>query len=296
MVETRRLKALTGDALQRLCLPDSSITVALSGGADSAALAFLASQAGADLDAVHVHHGFPASDVLAVAAQEIADQLVLDVKVVHVEVEPGPSPEGKAREARYGVLDSWPGAVVTAHTKDDNAETILMNLVRGAGAAGLSGIPRHRPPVTWRPMLDISRNETREIAALAGLPFVNDPMNDDETLARTRVRHSLLPMLREMNPRVDEALARAGASLDADAQLLDTLTPEVAGPVPVALLQTTPRPLASRVLMRMLTGEGLEPTDDRVRRMWAVVDGDAQRHDLAGGRTVVRSGALLVIE
>lgn len=296
MAETRRLNALTSDTLQRLDLLHDSGTVALSGGADSAALAYLALRAGARVDAVHIHHGLPASDVLAAAADGVAAELGVELETVSVEVGTGPSPEAQARQARYEVIDNWSRPIFTAHTRDDNAETILMNLVRGSGVGGMAGIPRHRPPVTWRPMLDITRDETREIATLAGLAFADDPMNNDPELTRTRFRHNVLPLLREINPRLDEALARAAVSVDADSSLLDSLAPRVTGPVPASLLQTIPRPIADRVLMKMLAEADIGPTEDRIRRMWSVVSEESDRQDLADGMSVVRRGAIVEIQ
>jgi tRNA(Ile)-lysidine synthase len=296
VVETRRLNELTSDALQRLLLPGGPCTIALSGGADSAALAFLALRSGVGVDAVHVHHGFAASDQLADAAVVIAGQLGIDLEMTYVEMEPGASPENMARAARYRVLDNWPGLVVTAHTRDDNAETILMNLVRGTGISGLAGIPRHRPPVTWRPMLDITRSETREIATLAGLGFVDDPMNDDADLTRVFMRQQVMPLLREINPQSDEALARAASAVRADADYLESVVPESSGAIAASIVLTMPRPIAHRMLMGMLENAGISPSSDRLRRMWSVVSGQAQSQELSQGVSVVRRGALIFVE
>lgn len=296
MVETRRLKTLTSAALSALSLPPGPSTVALSGGADSAALAFLCVESGASVDALHIHHGFPASDRMADAASAVAGDLGLAFQVVAVDLPVGPSPEAQARTARYRVLDAWSGPVLTAHTRDDNAETILMNLARGAGAPGLSGIPRHRPPITWRALLDVSRSETREIATLAELGFVDDPMNDDPTLTRNMVRQRLMPLMRELNPRADEAMARAGANLEADSNLLDSLTPAAGDAVAVSVIRTLPRPLADRMLIRMLISAGMGVTEGRVGRMWEVVLGHSDRQEIAEGRALVRRGALVALE
>ncbi len=296
MAATRRLKQLTDEVLERLDSPPGAKTVALSGGADSAALAFLLVARGEQFDTLHIHHGYPASDRLAGAARSMAEQLDRPFESIEVEVGAGPSPEERARVARYQVFDRWPRPLLTAHTLDDNAETILINLIRGSGADGLSGIPRHRPPTTWRPMLDVTRSETREIATLAGLGFVDDPMNDDPTLTRNRVRRHVLPVLRDLNPRVDQALARGGEAIGRDSSFLDSLTPFTGTRIATSIVLTLPRPMADRALRRMLDAADVGVTSDRLERMWAVARGHADRHDLAAGRSVVRRGAILSIE
>jgi tRNA(Ile)-lysidine synthase len=298
MVGTRRLNELVRSANSRLELPSGPLTVALSGGGDSAALAFLVHERDLSAASVHIDHGLAGSPMLRQAAIDIAAALDMDLEIIEVEVGKGPSPEGQARQARYEVLDGWDGSVLTAHTRDDNAETMLINLIRGTGAAGLAGIPYHRPPTIYRPMLAITRDEAREMAALAGLAFRDDPMNSDPALARNRVRHQIIPRLREMNPRVVDALARAAVTITADSTLLDEMVEQIdttAG-VAIGILITLPRPLADRVLGRVITSSGVELTEDRLQRAWSVVDGSAPSQDLAGGLTLRRSGALIVIE
>ena len=298
MAATRRLRELIDSSLERLRLPPGPASVALSGGADSAALALLCVEVGSDVDAVHVDHGLPASPRLSEAAGRIASALGLPLTTVEVELEEGPSPEERARDARYRVFDAHHRLVLTAHTKDDSAETMVINLVRGTGVAGLTGIPRHRPPRTYRPLLGVSRSDTRELATLAGLPFFDDPMNLDPALARNRVRLRIMPLLRELNPQASDALARAAATLERDAALLEAMTPEPASPhaLPIGVVSTLPRPLADRLLRRLLISSDVGPTSDRLERVWEVVEGVAPAHDLSSGRRVVRRGVLLVVE
>lgn len=298
MAATRRLTELTKVALDKLQLPSGPVTVALSGGADSAALAYICLRAGATVDALHVDHGLPASPRLAAASSSVATQLSVPIESVAVEIEEGPSPEERARAARYSVFDTRDYPVLTAHTREDSAETILINLIRGTGPSGLTGIPYHRPPVTYRPILGVSRSETRELAILAGLPFFDDPMNEDPSLTRNRLRHNILPMLRAINPQVVESLARAATSLDRDGAFLDSLVPEEwnAPGVPVGVVLTLPRPVADRLLQRLLNDEGVGVSADRLERVWSVVRGESDGQDLAGGRRVTRRGALIVVE
>lgn len=297
MVATRRLSQLVDSALPQLDLPDDRLVVALSGGADSAALAYLATESGREIGLVHVDHGFTASRMMARAAEEIAGMLDVPLETIAVDVGSGPSPEERARDARYGALEQIEGAVVTGHTRDDGVETILINLIRGTGPRGLTGIPGFRPPNIHRPMLSITRSETREIATLAGLPFVDDPMNEHMSLIRNRIRLQILPLIRELNPQVDVALARTAELLHRDSDFLDEMASfsRVDAP-PVSLVVTLPRVLADRVIHQTLEQAGLAPTADRIGRMWSVASGESDRQDLAEGLSVARRGALLIIE
>jgi tRNA(Ile)-lysidine synthase len=277
-------------------LPGGPATVALSGGADSAALALLVKRSGAEIRCLHVDHGLAASPALARAAASIADVLELDMEKVEVTLAPGPSPEERAREARYSALEAWPGPVLTGHTRDDNAETILINLVRGTGPDGLTGIPRFRPPNIFRPMLDVSRSEAREIAELADLPFMDDPMNSDLSLTRNRIRHSILPLLTELNPKVVESMARAAQTLERDISYLRDLAPSTSGPsVAAGLVMTLPRPLADRLLVDLLRASEMSVTSDRLERLWSVVRGESHSQELGEGKIVQRHGALVVV-
>lgn len=297
MAATRRLNELRQRSIQLLELPQPPLTVALSGGADSAALAYLVSSEGVEVDALHIQHQLPGSALLEAAATRIAAELGITMRVETVDVRAGPSLEAQARVARYEVLEREGRPVLTAHTLDDNAETILLNLVRGTGPTGLTGIPWHRPPNIYRPMLSVARSMTRELASLAGLGYSDDPMNSDLAYARNRVRQQVIPLLNELNPQSVEALARAARTVTRDSSFLDGLASRYLGDeIPVAILATIPRPVADRILVAMLSRAGIEPSSDRLDRMWQVVRGDVIRHDLAGGRSVVRRDAILVIE
>ncbi|HEX6302057.1 MAG TPA: tRNA lysidine(34) synthetase TilS [Acidimicrobiia bacterium] len=297
MVATRRLTQLVDSALPKLDLPEDRLMVALSGGADSAALAYLAAESGRDIGLVHVDHQLQASPTMARAAHDIGQVFDIPVQTLTVQVGSGPSLEDRAREARYQVLEEIESAVVTGHTRDDSVETMLINLIRGTGLRGLTGIPRFRPPNIHRPMLSIARSETREIATLAGLPFIDDPMNADMSLTRNRIRLHILPLMRELNPQIDSALARTAEMLERDATYLDDVAlPYQTEVLPTSVICTLPRVLADRVLHHALEEAGIDPSADRIARMWTVVSGESAQQDLAEGRVVVRRGPLIVVE
>lgn len=297
MAATRRLSDLVSATLSKLELPAGPVVVALSGGADSAALAFLTVESGVETRGIHIDHRLAASPMMAAAAEEIAARVGIELEMREVTVGDGPSPEDQARQARYQVLEEAGRTVLTAHTRDDSIETMLINLIRGTGPTGLTGIPRFRPPAIHRPMLEVTRSDTREIASLAGLPFRDDPMNEDLSITRNRVRLEILPLMRELNPGVDASLARAAAALRRDSEYLDDLAGDLyRGALPVSVLNTVPRVLADRMLHRALEESGVGATADRIERMWSVAAGRSDRQDLADGRRVVRRGALLSIE
>ncbi len=306
MVDTRRLTALAALIEAKLRLPERQLVVGLSGGADSAALAYLLSRSRHPLRAIHVHHGLPASDRLESAARDVASNLQLEIEVIGVSVPAGASLEGQARTARYqAFLDSARGeAVLLSHTRDDQAETVLMNMLRGSGLRGLAGISWFRPPNVYRPMLDVGRSETRELAALAGLPYFDDPMNESLELTRNAIRLEVLPQLARFNPQVVASLARLAENVRAESELIEREAAQVgvihepdAAKVAVGSLTTVDPALAHRVLSGLigrfrehgaLSGEELD-------RVWDVILGASARTELSGGLIAHRSGPMLVI-
>jgi tRNA(Ile)-lysidine synthetase-like protein len=214
--------------------PASTVLVASSGGADSVALAaaaaFVGERIGLTVGGVTVDHGL--QDGSAQRAREVGALLArlgLDpVEVVHAPAGAGAGrhgPEGNARTARYGALDGAvrryrADAVLLGHTRDDQAENVLLGLARGSGARSLAGMAG-RVGFYRRPLLDLSRDTVRA-AVPPGVKPWDDPHNADPAFARARVRHRVLPVLEdELGPGVTEALARTAALLRADADALD---------------------------------------------------------------------------
>lgn len=200
--------------------PDARILVGYSGGADSTCLLHLLHEAGFSVVAGHLHHGqrSEADDELA-RCEAFADSMGIpfatgkaDVPRMAADLKIGLEEAG--RKARYAFfaqaafrLDC--GLVATAHTRDDLVETILLNLSRGCGLAGLAGIPERREQIV-RPLLPFSRGETQQYCVERGLWFHNDPANSDLAFSRARIRHRVLPELRSINGGADEAITRLG--------------------------------------------------------------------------------------
>ena len=207
--------------------PPPLVLVALSGGPDSLALAaacaFEARRTHLRAGAVVVDHGLqPRSARAAATAAKWAARTGLDpVRVVGVEVGADGGPEAAARAARYQALrdvavELSAAAVLLGHTRDDQAETVLLGLARGSGARSLAGM-RPVDGLWRRPLLGVSRAQTAAACAAEGLPVWHDPHNDDPGFARVRVRHDVLGSLTEaLGPGVVPALARTADLLRAD--------------------------------------------------------------------------------
>ncbi len=237
--------------------------VACSGGADSLALlaatVFEGRKAGWRVVGATVDHGLQAGSaehaerVVAQMAGLGADETLS--ATVRVEAA-GLGPEAAARQARYAVLEEVAErvgavAVLLGHTRDDQAETVLLGLARGSGGRSLAGMRRSFDHVV-RPLLDVSRDDTVTACQVEGIEFWEDPHNADPAYTRVRVRRTVLPMLEEqLGPGVAETLARTADQVRDDMDLLDDLA-EAAyadlADLPVVGLLTQPAPLRRRVL------------------------------------------------
>jgi hypoxanthine phosphoribosyltransferase len=288
VAETASAGSLVPDLLIRCTFPPpgTPLPCAVSGGADSLALLVLAAAAGCAVTAIHVDHGLrPGSDAEAEVVAAAAARVGTRFESRRVVVEPGPNLEARAREARLGAL---PPDSATGHTMDDQAETVLVNLLRGAGPDGLSGMA----PGARHPLLSLRRAETHALCAALGLSPVHDPSNDDPAFVRNRVRHELLPLCAAVAGRDPvPLLARQAAVLRDETALLDALaTDAVPDPADARALSGAPRPLARRALRRWLrAAEGHPPSLAEVERVLSVAGGDTVATELSGGRRVSRS-------
>ena len=239
----------------------AGVLCAVSGGADSIALLHLLLEIGIAVRVFHLNHRLraDASDD-ACFVQETCDALRVPcvVEEVDVRAEAGQSSvEAAGRRARYRLMAQHGALAATAHTMDDQAETVLLRLLRGAGTRGLAGIHRVRKfgeMTVVRPLLAVRRAELREYLAERELPFREDASNQDVRIPRNRIRHRLLPLLTEhYNPRIVEALARtAEAAAQYDAWL-EEASRRAAGspPATVETLAALPPALLRRTLARV---------------------------------------------
>ncbi|MEV8267400.1 tRNA lysidine(34) synthetase TilS [Microbacterium sp. NPDC076911] len=256
-----------------------TVIVAVSGGADSlalaAAVAFEAPKLLITALSVTVDHSLqPGSAQIAADASDKARALGLESRVVTVEVELQGGPEASARRARYAALgeaarEVGAVAVLTGHTLDDQAETVLLGLARGSGAASLQGMAVEAELdglSLVRPLLEIRRETTRIASAAQHLAPWDDPHNDDPRFARVRVRTTVLPVLEaELGPGIAEALARTAAQLREDAEAFDEMINETiedivehaeAGiSVSALALAANPAALRNRIIRHVVASE-----------------------------------------
>jgi tRNA(Ile)-lysidine synthase len=272
------------------------VVVGCSGGADSLALVALSADAGLDPVAVHVDHGLrPGSHREAAVVRAQVERVGARFDALTVDVGSGPNLEARARDARYRALDGsrrrhGATAVLVAHTADDQAETVLLNVLRGAAASGLGGM-RVRHGHVVRPLLGTRRAELRAYCEARGLEPFHDPTNADRTFRRAAVRHDVLPLLEKVAARdLVPVLARQAEVLAAESDFLDALAAAAwpdADPPHAAGLLALPDVLARRAVRGWL---GPPPASQaEVARVLAVARGECRAAQLAGGRTVRRS-------
>ena len=275
------------DLLARCAFPSPGTTVdcAVSGGPDSLALLVLAVEAGLMVTAWHVDHGLrPGSDAEGERVAVVADSLGAAAVSVTAMVGDGPNLEARAREAR---LDALPDGVLTGHTADDQAETVLLNLLRGSGVHGSAGIgdPGRRP------LLGLRRSETRALCVACGLEPLDDPMNDDPRFVRNRIRNEVLPLLAEVSDRDPVPLLARHAGLAGEAVvLLDALIADI-DPTDARTLAVLSPELARLALRGWLTGllGGRPPDAAAIDRVFDVAGGLVRATEVAGGLRIERS-------
>jgi tRNA(Ile)-lysidine synthase len=295
---------MAGEILARCDFPPPAggpVALAVSGGPDSLALLVLSAHAGLDAVAIHVDHGLregsaAEADVVAAAAAEFG--LRFEKRSLHVA--PGPDLEARARRARYASL---PHQVLTGHTMDDQAETVILNVLRGAALDGLSGMRSAPSGRARRPLLRLRRSETVELCRSAGLVPVLDPTNRDPRFRRNRVRSEVIPLLCDVAGRdVVPVLARQASLLAADSDLLQEMAAAI-DPTDTQQLRSAPIALGRRAVRGWLRSEeGMgdaeshPPSSDEVARVLAVAGGSARACQLEGGRRVqLSAGRLLIV-
>jgi len=260
---------------------DDRVLVAVSGGPDSITLlavlaALLAERRG--VYAAHFNHHLRGDEAIRDqrCAEAVAQHFGVPCVVGHsATLGVGPNLEARARAARYEFLERVAmeqgcAKIATGHTLDDQAETIVMRLVRGTGWDGLRGIRPVRDGRIIRPLIECSRAEVMAYLAERRLPYCEDSTNRDRRFLRNRVRHEVLPLLEAMNPNVKRTLASSAGIVEAEAHLLDVQVASILHAVapenglPVAVLRDAPPGLRGRLLRSWLRSENAD-----VRRLTA---------------------------
>jgi tRNA(Ile)-lysidine synthase len=252
------------------------------------ALMILAHAHGLRVTAVHVDHQIRSTshrdvEVITPIAQQLSIPLVTHV----VAVEPGPNLEARAREARY---DALPVDVMTGHTADDQAETVLINLLRSAASQGLGAMR----PDNRRPLLALRKSDTHQLCIEMNITPVDDETNTDPAFVRNRVRHELLPLMNDIAHRdLVPMLTRTADIVRADNDLLDELAAAI-DPTDAIALSRAPLPLARRAIRQWLA-KPYPPDLATVERVLAVARGDALACDIGQNREIRRSKQRLTL-
>jgi len=252
---------------QNMIQPGDTVICAVSGGADSVALLFafylLQEKLNVTLEAAHFNHHLRGEESHRDEAfvRQLCDRYDIPLHLGSGEIIPGKKGlEAAARDARYGFLRGLCGKIATAHTADDNAETVLMHLIRGTGLKGLGGItPIHGNVI--RPMLCVTRQDVEAFLEEWCLSHVEDSSNGTDAFLRNRVRHHVMPLLSAENPRIAENLSRMALRLRLDEEYLSGEADFEVLP-PVESLKTMPKALRSRVLERFLKENGVKEPED----------------------------------
>ena len=293
----RPAAADASELLERCSFPEAGthVDVAVSGGPDSCGLALLAAAAGLDMTIHHVDHGLrPSADREVALVESLAGRLGAPFVAHRVSIEPGANLEARARSARRATL---PAGVLTGHTMDDQAETVLLNLLRGAGIDGLAGMSSSTKPLLW-----LRRAELRKFVVSSHAEFVTDASNYDLSLRRNLVRARLLPELNGVAARdLVPLLARLAVLAGDDARYLDELAiAAVPDPLDVEALRGAPVALRRRRLRDLARRDDADgshpPSAAEVERMEAVVMGLVVATELAGGRRLARRNGRLDFE
>jgi tRNA(Ile)-lysidine synthase len=282
--------------LERCCFPEPAhhVDLAVSGGPDSCGLALLARAAGLATTIHHVEHGLRPGNRDATLVARLAEDLGSSYVAHRVAVKPGGNLEARARSARRAVL---PAGVLTGHTMDDQAETVVLNLLRGAGLDGLAGMS-----ASTKPLLGLRRSELRAFVVSSEVEFATDPSNYDLSLRRNVVRARLLPELNGVAGRdLVPVLARLAALVGDDARYLDELAlMAIPDPRDVAALRAAPVALRRRRLRDLARRDDDDgshpPSAAEVERMEGVVMGLVAATELAGGRRLSRREGRLAFE
>lgn len=288
---------------QDLIAPGDSVVCAVSGGADSVALLFglylLREKLGITLSAAHFNHHLRGeeSDRDEQFVRDFCLRYDIPLTVSGGTVVPGKKGlEAAAREARYAFLRSLPGSIATAHTADDNAETVLMHLIRGTGLKGLGGIAPKSGAVI-RPMLSVTRGEVLAFLEEYSLPHVEDSSNGTDAFLRNRIRHGIMPLLKAENPRLAENLSAMALRLRADEETLHAIALERQTDS-VEALSGMDSAIRSRVLEQLLTSGGVrEPEAEHIALAEALIMSDrpSARADFSGGITLERRYGTLAV-
>ena len=282
--------------------PGDTVVCAVSGGADSMALLLamylLKDKLQLRVRAAHFNHRLRGaeSDRDEAFVRSFCDGYAIPLHVGGGQIAAGKKGlEAAAREARYAFFDTLPGKIATAHTANDNAETVLMHMVRGTGLKGLGGIAPVRGRLI-RPMLTVTRQQVLAFLEEYRVGFVEDSSNAADAFLRNRLRHHVMPLLLRENPRLAENLSAMAMDLREDEQALHQVQ-DFSGGLSVETLQALPKARRSRLIAEFLKSCGVrepERTHIELAESLAFSENPSASAQFPGGVTLCRNYRLLV--
>lgn len=306
---TDLLHSAAAACLDRHVADGARLVVGLSGGIDSVVLLHVARALGCRIKAVHVHHGLsPDADIWSAFCSELCNDWLIPLRIVGVDVERNSADglEGAARRARHkvyaGVSADW---ILLGHHRGDRVETVLFNLLRGAGVRGAGAMPE-RSGRMLRPLLRVGRADIIDYAKVHELRWVDDHSNADLRYSRNFLRHEILPAIQGRFPAVEQRLASAAARFAEAADLLDDLAcldlgpREASFPLDIECLAALSEARARNVLRYLLARHGVGiPSEERLSEaLRQCLDAAPDRHPALafGGHVIRRKAGRIVLD
>jgi tRNA(Ile)-lysidine synthase len=289
------MTALDAARASGLVVAGEPLLVLLSGGPDSVCLLDVAIELEAGVAALHVNHGLrEAADADERFCRDLCDRLGVPLTVERPPEPPAGNVQAWARELRYSAAERIAaGDYATGHTLSDQAETVVYRLAASSGRRALLGMEPRRGRLV-RPLLEITREDARDWCRERGLEWREDPSNEDIGYARARVRHAVMPHLRELNPAAERNIAETARRLREEEELLEAAVEaalERLGPAPeLAALRAEPPGLARLVLTRVA---GVSVSPQRTAEILRLADQGTHELDVGEGvRAVVEYGRI----
>ena len=292
-----------------MCYEDDSILIGLSGGADSVALLFMMKELGYKVSACHINHQLRGeeSDRDENFCRELCDKLGVELFVEKLDVkkfceENKKGTEEGARILRYQTFDKYcgEGKIATAHTLSDNIETFLINFTRGATLTGLCAIPPKRGNII-RPLINCTREEIEEYLAEKGENFVTDSTNLTTDYTRNKIRHNIIPLLREINPSLEKSFSKSVTSLRDDNRFLDSVSHSLFHDIAqdvntfdAELLKRTQKPIAFRIIAQILKHLNLECNREKIESIYDLIHKDGKYNISGNVYAIAKKGKLII--
>lgn len=290
--------------------PEDTVLCALSGGADSVSLLLCLAELGVDVCACHLNHGLRGADAdedeafcRTLCERENVPFVSERCDAAEEAWRTGQSVETAARDLRYRFFVRCAEAlgadkIATAHTADDNLETMLFRLIRGTGLAGLAGIPPVRDNII-RPLLHVERRDIEAYLTARGQDWCTDATNNEDICTRNRIRHQVIPALREIVPEAAQHAAETSVLLRQDEDALEQLAGEMPKQNTLRWLNEQPEAVRSRAIRHVLSAAGVPEGETGIRHIRAVerlCTGQGSSVSLPGGRRAERrKGSLVVV-